>query len=115
MCAMSEAPEGAFFSSVVAFKRLSSMAGIPIDRCVQAQSARPGDSHTHNVTDFAVSLVGRDVDLLIEKPGRESGQQVGRSPWLQPVIVDETAGKIGDIVGVRINKAGSHSLHAAVV
>lgn len=64
---------------------------------------------------FAVSLVGREIDLLIEKPGREAGQKVGRSPWLQPVIVDEKAGEIGDIVRVRINRAGSHSLHAAVV
>jgi tRNA-2-methylthio-N6-dimethylallyladenosine synthase len=64
---------------------------------------------------FAVSLVGREIDLLIEKPGRQPGQRVGRSPWLQPVIVDETAGEIGDIVRVRINRAGSHSLHAAVV
>jgi tRNA-2-methylthio-N6-dimethylallyladenosine synthase len=65
--------------------------------------------------DFAVSLAGREIDLLIEKPGREPGQKLGRSPWLQPVIVDEKAGEIGDIVRVRINKAGSHSLHAAAV
>ena len=64
--------------------------------------------------DFAVSLVGRRLDLLIEKPGRESGQQVGRSPWLQPVIVDVKAGEIGDIVNVRIIKAGRLSLHAAI-
>jgi tRNA-2-methylthio-N6-dimethylallyladenosine synthase len=65
--------------------------------------------------DFAISLAGREIELLIEKPGREPGQKVGRSPWLQPVIVDEKAGEIGDIVRVRINKAGSHSLHAAAV
>ena len=65
--------------------------------------------------EFAVSLLGREIDLLIEKPGREAGQRVGRSPWLQPVIVDETTGEIGDIVKVRIIRAGSHSLHAAVV
>jgi tRNA-2-methylthio-N6-dimethylallyladenosine synthase len=64
--------------------------------------------------EFAVSLVGRDVDMLIEKPGREPGQQVGRSPWLLPVIVDEKAGEIGDIVKVRITKAGRNSLHAVV-
>jgi tRNA-2-methylthio-N6-dimethylallyladenosine synthase len=48
--------------------------------------------------EFAASLVGRDIELLLEKPGRMPGQRVGRSPWLQPVIVDETAGEIGDIV-----------------
>ena len=62
--------------------------------------------------DFAVSLVDKTIDLLIEKPGRQPGQRVGRSPWLQPVIVDEKAGEIGDIIYVRINKAGPASLFA---
>jgi tRNA-2-methylthio-N6-dimethylallyladenosine synthase len=61
---------------------------------------------------FAESLVGRQTSILMEKPGRMPGQRVGRSPWLQPVIVDETAGEIGDIVDVRIRQAGSNSLFA---
>ena len=65
--------------------------------------------------DFAASLVGRELDVLVEKPGREPGQRVGRSPWLQPVIVDENAGEIGDIVKVRITKAGSNSLFSEPV
>jgi len=63
--------------------------------------------------EFVTSLVGREVDVLIEKPGREPGQIVGRSPWLQPVIVDETAGKIGDIVTVRIIRTGYNTLYSA--
>jgi tRNA-2-methylthio-N6-dimethylallyladenosine synthase len=62
--------------------------------------------------DFAVSLVGRTIDALIEKPGRQPGQIVGRSPWLQPVILDETAGEIGDIVRARIIRVGQTSLFA---
>ena len=61
---------------------------------------------------FAVSLVGRTTSVLVEKPGRLPGQRVGRSPWLQPVIVDEKVGGIGDIVQVRITKAGTNSLMA---
>jgi tRNA-2-methylthio-N6-dimethylallyladenosine synthase len=61
---------------------------------------------------FVTDMVGKQIDLLIEKPGRQAGQVVGRSPWLQPVIVDESAGEIGDIVPVRIMKAGFNSLHA---
>jgi tRNA-2-methylthio-N6-dimethylallyladenosine synthase len=61
---------------------------------------------------FAQSLVGKEISLLIEKPGRHAGQMVGRSPWLQPVIVDENAGGIGDIVGVRITKASANSMFA---
>ena len=61
---------------------------------------------------FTVSMVGRTMATLIEKPGRQAGQLVGRSPWLQPVIVDEKAGGIGDIINVRIAEAGFNSLHA---
>ena len=56
------------------------------------------------------SLVGRHMDVLIEKPGREAGQIVGRSPWLQPVICHEAIGKVGDIVNVRINRVMVNSL-----
>lgn len=62
--------------------------------------------------DFGSSLVGGTIDTLIEKPGRQAGQKVGRSPWLQPVIVDEKAGEIGDIIQVRITKTGYNSLFA---
>jgi tRNA-2-methylthio-N6-dimethylallyladenosine synthase len=62
--------------------------------------------------DFGASLLGRTIDTLIEKPGRQAGQKVGRSPWLQPVIVDEKAGEIGDIIQVRITGTGFNSLHA---
>ncbi|WP_048645512.1 tRNA (N6-isopentenyl adenosine(37)-C2)-methylthiotransferase MiaB [Nitratireductor soli] len=64
---------------------------------------------------FAASLIGKTMDVLLEKPGREPGQRVGRSPWLQPVIVDEKAGEIGDIVRVRITEAGSNSLFSEAV
>ena len=63
--------------------------------------------------EFAVGLVGREIEALIEKPGRHPGQKVGRSPWLQPVILDENSGAIGDIVTVRIARAEKTSLFAA--
>ena len=64
---------------------------------------------------FAQGLVGATIDLLLEKPGRQAGQLVGRSPWLQPVVVDEKAGAIGDIVRVRVERAGPNSLFAVPV
>jgi len=67
---------------------------------------------TEQQRNFAIGLVGRTMTVLIEKPGRLPGQVVGRSPWLQPVIVDEKAGGIGDIVSVRITKTGTNSLVA---
>ena len=65
--------------------------------------------------EFAASLVGSEMKLLIEKPGRNPGQWVGRSPWLQPVIVDEKAGEIGDIIDVRITKSGPNSLFSEAI
>jgi tRNA-2-methylthio-N6-dimethylallyladenosine synthase len=62
--------------------------------------------------DFTAVMAGRTIDILIEKPGRQAGQRVGRSPWLQPVIIDETAGEIGDIINVRITRTGRSSLFA---
>ncbi|WFP66227.1 tRNA (N6-isopentenyl adenosine(37)-C2)-methylthiotransferase MiaB [Mesorhizobium sp. WSM4904] len=62
--------------------------------------------------DFIAGMVGRTVSTLIEKPGRRPHQKVGRSPWLQPVIVDDKAGGIGDIIDVRITKTGQNSLFA---
>ncbi|KSV82630.1 tRNA (N6-isopentenyl adenosine(37)-C2)-methylthiotransferase MiaB [Ensifer sp. ENS08] len=64
---------------------------------------------------FAESCVGREIDLLLEKEGRMPGQLVGRSPWLQPVNVDAKASQIGDIIKVRIIKAGPNSLFAEMI
>jgi tRNA-2-methylthio-N6-dimethylallyladenosine synthase len=65
--------------------------------------------------EFTAAMAGKTIDALIEKSGRQPGQLVGRSPWLQPVIVDETAGEIGDIVRVRITRTGQNSLFAEPV
>ncbi|MEO1746420.1 MAG: tRNA (N6-isopentenyl adenosine(37)-C2)-methylthiotransferase MiaB [Pseudomonadota bacterium] len=61
---------------------------------------------------FMRGLEGHKIDVLLEKPGRMPGQLVGRSPWLQPVVCDETVGNIGDVVTVRINAVSSNSLIA---
>lgn len=72
--------------------------------------ARLQELLTEQQKTFMQSLVGQHMDVLIEKPGREDGQIVGRSPWLQPVICNETVGKTGDIVNVRINRVMVNSL-----
>lgn len=66
-------------------------------------------------TAFAAGCVGKDIDLLLEKPGRMPGQLVGRSPWLQPVNVDAKGSEIGDIIRVRITGAGPNSLFAEAI
>ncbi len=64
--------------------------------------------------DFAQSLVGKTMDVLLEKPGRMPGQLIGRSPWLQSVNLDANDMKIGDIIHVRITATGPNSLFAEV-
>lgn len=64
--------------------------------------------------EFAQSLVGKTMDVLLEKPGRMPGQLIGRSPWLQSVNLDANDMKIGDIIHVRITATGPNSLFAEV-
>ncbi|HJW77657.1 MAG TPA: MiaB/RimO family radical SAM methylthiotransferase, partial [Beijerinckiaceae bacterium] len=59
---------------------------------------------------FNRATVGREVDVLLEKPGRHAGQLAGKSPYLQAVQIEAGRRQIGDIVPVRIVRAGSNSL-----
>jgi tRNA-2-methylthio-N6-dimethylallyladenosine synthase len=62
--------------------------------------------------EFNRTCIGRKMDILLEKKGRREGQLIGRSPWLQSVIVDDTLGKPGDIIHVEITDAAPNSLNA---
>lgn len=62
---------------------------------------------------FNQNCVGKTVDVLLEKPGRSEDQLIGRSPWLQSVIVGSHIGRIGEIVPVHITDANPNSLAAA--
>ena len=84
-----------------------------VDEAVKAERlARLQDLINQQTRAFGRDCVGKTVDLLLEKPGRNTDQIIGRSPWLQPVIVDAKLGKIGDIVRVRITQPGTSGLFA---
>jgi tRNA-2-methylthio-N6-dimethylallyladenosine synthase len=59
---------------------------------------------------FNASIVGRTVDVLIERRGRNAGQIHGRSPYLQSVHLDGPDSLVGQIVPVRIAAAARNSL-----
>ena len=59
---------------------------------------------------FNAALVGRTVPVLLEKPGRDPGQLVGRSPYLQSVHLEADNGLIGSIVDTHITGVGTNSL-----
>ncbi len=54
------------------------------------------------------------LDVLLEKPGRLSGQMVGRSPYLQAVQVMAPPALIGRVVPVTITEVGTNSLFGAL-
>jgi tRNA-2-methylthio-N6-dimethylallyladenosine synthase len=56
------------------------------------------------------AMVGREVGVLYEKPGRLGGQMIGKSDHLHAVFVDDPAGKVGELVRVRISASSSNSL-----
>jgi len=58
---------------------------------------------------FNAATVGRRTDILIERDGRHPGQRIGKSPWLQSVVVENDAG-IGEMMTVDIVSAGPNSL-----
>ena len=61
------------------------------------------------------SMVGREVTVLYEKPGRLPGQMVGKSDHLHAVHVQDPAGRIGQLVRVRVLASTSNSLAAEPV
>jgi tRNA-2-methylthio-N6-dimethylallyladenosine synthase len=64
---------------------------------------------------FNEGAIGRRFEVLLERPGRHSGQLVGRSPWMQAVHLDGTGAAIGDCVPVEAVARGPHSLAAVPV
>jgi tRNA-2-methylthio-N6-dimethylallyladenosine synthase len=64
---------------------------------------------------FNAACVGLETDVLVERPGREPGQLLGRTPYLQPTHLPAEGRKIGDFVRVRIERALPNSLAARPV
>jgi tRNA-2-methylthio-N6-dimethylallyladenosine synthase len=64
----------------------------------------------HHRQAFNYAMVGRTVEVLLERAGRHSGQLAGKSPYLQAVQIETEANQIGDRVQVVIERAGSNSL-----
>jgi len=63
---------------------------------------------------FNASFAGRELDVLLEKPGRLPGQLVGKSPYLQAVQVMAPALLIGQVARVKVTEIGSNSLFGAL-
>jgi len=78
------------------------------ERLAALQQLLQSQQHTFNR-----ACIGRELPVLFEKPGRDAGQLVGRSPYLQPVHAELPAEQIGKIVAVEIQAALANSLAGA--
>ena len=61
------------------------------------------------------AMIGREVGVLFEKPGRLPGQMVGKSDYLHAVHVSAPDAKVGDLVRVKITGSAPNSLAGALV
>ena len=110
------------YASAFTFK-YSSRPGTPgatmdeqVDEAVKVERlARLNAQIAAQTQAFAESCVGRVLDVLIDKPGRNAGQVGGRSPYLQAVHMDGPARLIGQIVPVEIVARGNNSLAGKIV
>ncbi len=64
--------------------------------------------------DFNVACVGKTFPVLFEKQGRNPGQLVGRSPYLQLVHADAEPDLLGHIRAVEIASVGANSLSGVI-
>ena len=60
--------------------------------------------------DFNKAMVGRVLSVLLDRPGRHPGQRTGRSPYMQPVHVDNADAWADKVAPVRITKVHPNSL-----
>ncbi len=75
------------------------------DRLARLQNVVERQRHAFNS-----AMVGRTVDVLFEKEGRQPGQISGKSPYLQVVHVDADKSLIGQCHQVEIMAAGTNTL-----
>jgi tRNA-2-methylthio-N6-dimethylallyladenosine synthase len=64
---------------------------------------------------FNNSMVGRTLPVLFERLGRNPGQVIGRSPYLQSVHAVADQALLGRVADVRITLAQKNSLGGELI
>jgi tRNA-2-methylthio-N6-dimethylallyladenosine synthase len=70
---------------------------------------------TRQQRQFNASFGGKRLEVLLEKPGRLSGQLAGKSPYLQAVQVMAPSHLIGEVVPVTVTEIGTNSLFGDMI
>ncbi|KQN26753.1 (dimethylallyl)adenosine tRNA methylthiotransferase [Sphingomonas sp. Leaf33] len=82
---------------------------VMVERLARLQEALGRDQSAFNA-----ATVGKRCAILIERPGRKPGQMIGKSPWLQSVVV-ENGPAIGTLLEVAITGSGPNALFGTPV
>ncbi len=67
---------------------------------------------TSHQVEFQDSMIGRTLPILVEKLGRETGQVIGKSPYLHATHFLGDAADIGKVVNVKVVATERNSLSA---
>ena len=70
---------------------------------------------TEHQMDFQLSMVGKMLPVLLEKPARDPGQLVGKSEYLHAVHMDAAPELIGSIVQAKVIRTERNSLGGLIV
>jgi tRNA-2-methylthio-N6-dimethylallyladenosine synthase len=64
---------------------------------------------------FSRACVGRQFEVVFDKPGRHEGQVIGRSPYMQSVFAEGPLSMIGELARVEIVEARPNALRGRIV
>ncbi len=70
---------------------------------------------TQHQREIQDDMVGREVSVLIEKPGRREGQMMGKSEYLHAVHIEACTAEAGEIAKVRIVESKPNSLAGQLI
>jgi len=70
---------------------------------------------TEQQMEFQLSMVGKTLPVLLEKPARDPGQLVGKSEYLHAVHMDAAPELVGTIVQARVTRTEQNSLGAEIM
>ncbi|MGE0252585.1 MAG: tRNA (N6-isopentenyl adenosine(37)-C2)-methylthiotransferase MiaB [Dongiaceae bacterium] len=64
---------------------------------------------------FNRAAVGREMPVLLDRPGKKDGQLIGRSPYMQSTFIDAPPRLLGEIVTVKVTQGFSNSITGDMV
>ncbi len=102
--------------------KYSTRPGTPAAELDQVEEAEKADRLrrlqtmlTGHQMDFQLSMVGKVLPVLLEKPARDPGQLVGKSEYLHAVHMDAKPELVGKIVQAKVTRTERNSLGAKIV